>query len=161
MQFIILNNHHGAGIRVRLGPLLCVSFLLVLLFIAAVVFAGGMHFAQSQHERSWDTSHNVTGLVWQHELQQQRDTLEDAKAHASQQLNVLAARLSQLHGPCDASGCAGRQTGCHGRAGRFRIQAWTILPGMGGPAGDLQNDTSVHDFLETLDRMTLELDARA
>jgi murein DD-endopeptidase MepM/ murein hydrolase activator NlpD len=160
MQFIILNNHHGAGRRVRLGPFLCLSVLLGSFLVAAAVFAGGMYFAHLKHERSWANLHSVSGLAWQHEMQQQRDTLEYAKVNASQQLNVLAARLSQLQGHVLRLDALGARLAAMAELDDFEF-GLEHPPGMGGPAPSVQDDTSVHDFIDALDRMTLELDARA
>lgn len=159
MQFIILNNPHGSGMRVRFGPFLSLSFLLGLLLCAAAVFAGGMYFAHSMQQKSLAYT-GIGELAWQHEIRQQRDMLEDAKANASQQLNILAARLSQLQGHVMRLDALGARLAAMAELDDFEF-GLDHPPGMGGPVPSLQDDTDVQDFINVLDRVMLDLDARA
>lgn len=159
MQFIILNNPRDAGTRLRFGPAACLTLVFSFLILAAGLFAGGAYFAFSQQAKSQSYT-GLGGVMWQHELRHQRAMLEDAKDNASQQLNVLAARLSQLQGHVMRLDALGARLAAMAELDDFDFSLENP-PGMGGPMPAMQDDTDVNDFIRAMDEMTLKLDARA
>ena len=96
MQFIIINNRYGKGLRIHFGPLTCVLMIGLVAGLMGGLFAGGMYFAQAHSEDALTRLYGAAGLAWQREIREQRETTDDARHQANQQLNALAAEGWQV-----------------------------------------------------------------
>lgn len=160
MQFIIVKNRQGKGLRLQLGP---VSGMLALGLVASVMaslFAGGMYFAQAHSEDALSRLYGAAGLAWQREIREQRETIDDARDQANQQLNALAARVSKLQGHVLRLDALGERLA--GMAGLEDMEFGADNPpGMGGPEPTYQTEMETGDLVGALDRLSSDLDERA
>jgi len=160
MQFIIIKNRHDKGLRLQLGP---AAGMLVLGLVAGVMgslFAGGMYFAQAHSEDALSRLYGAAGLAWQREIREQRETIDDARDQANQQLNALAARVSKLQGHVLRLDALGERLA--GMAGLEDMEFGADNPpGMGGPEPDYQTEMEAGDLVGALDRLSSDLDERA
>lgn len=160
MQFIIINNRYGKGRRIHLGPATCALLLTVAGGLVGSLFIGGMYFAQVRSEDALTRLYGAAGLAWQREIKQQRETIDDARHKANQQLNALAARLSKLQGHVLRLDALGERLA--GMAGLDDLEFGVEHPpGMGGPEPVYQQDMEAADFITALDRLSSDLDERA
>lgn len=160
MQFIIINNRYGKGLRIHFGPGTCVLLVAVVAGLIGGLFAGGMYFARAHSEDALSRLYGAAGLAWQREIREQRETIDDARDQANQQLNALAARLSKLQGHVLRLDALGERLA--GMAGLDDFEFGVDNPpGMGGPEPDYQQDMQASDFITALDRLSSDLDERA
>jgi len=160
MQFIIVNNRYGKGLRLQLGPLTCLLALAVVATVTGGLFAGGMYFARAHSEDALTRLYGAAGLAWQREIHEQRQSIDHARHQANEQINALAARVSKLQGHILRLDALGERLA--GMAGledfEFGVEH---PPGMGGPEPVYQHDIETDDFIAALDRLSRELDERA
>lgn len=160
MQFIIINNRYGKGLRLRLGPVTCVLLFGLVVGLVGGLFAGGVYFARAHNEDTLTSMYGAAGLAWQREIREQRATIDDARYQANQQINALAARVSKLQGHVLRLDALGERLANMAELDDFEFGVENP-PGMGGPEPAFQHDMETADFIETLDRLSSDLDERA
>jgi murein DD-endopeptidase MepM/ murein hydrolase activator NlpD len=159
MQFIIINNRRGKSTRLHLGPALLTGVLALSLAAGLALFGGGVYFALQASQQTLAGVYEITGSVWQQEMQRQRQAVEAAREEAQQQLDTLAARLSKLQGHVMRLDALGARLAA--MAHLDDIEFGDALPGMGGPVASIQQTTRVEDFITDLERLARDLDVRA
>lgn len=160
MQFIIVKNRHGKGSRLQLRPASCVLVLGLVVGVMGSLFAGGMYFALAHSEDALSRMYGATGLAWQREIREQRETIDDARDQTNQQLNALAARVSKLQGHVLRLDALGERL-----AGMANLEDMEFgadnPPGMGGPEPAYQTEMETGDLVNALDRLASDLDERS
>lgn len=156
MQFIIVDNHRSRSLHLRLGTTACCLLAGVVLAVAGALFAGGMYHAQSHSE---EVLTRLYGAAWQHEVREQRATIDDARSHAREQLEALAARVSKLQGHVFRLDALGMRLANMAELEDFDFSAGNP-PGMGGPNTHLQENIDTSDVTAALDRLSNQLDER-
>lgn len=160
MQFIIINNRYGKGLRLRVGPVAAVLLCSLVLSVMGGLFAGGVYFAQAHSEDALTRLYGAAGLAWQREVREQRATIDDARDEASEQIRALAVRVSKLQGHVFRLDALGERLANMAELEDFEFGA-NNPPGMGGPEPTYQQDIETQDFIASLDRLSSDLDERA
>ncbi|MCF6218152.1 MAG: M23 family metallopeptidase [Gammaproteobacteria bacterium] len=131
--------------------------LLAFLMVPLVALYGGYLLGQGE---SVSTLHPIQ-LEWQQGQQQQQLALAEEKQKAQENLNVLAIKVGQLQAHIMRIDALGERLTEMAKIDGDEFD-FSVAPAQGGPErGAMMRDTTVDDFIRSLDALSLKLEHRS
>lgn len=128
------------------------------LLLALPVGTAALAWKLAKHQFKQEGQQEATS-TWLAEVEGQRRALTEAKANAQHQLDALTAKLGTIQARAIRLDALGerltRIAGLDAREFNF-----DDAPGVGGPASELKSKLEVYDFINELDRLSVDLSER-
>jgi len=161
MNIILISSakNHSFKLAIRPGGF-CLAVALFMFAGTAVYYSGYQHAIQNS-ESIIDIARDRTVSVWQSEINEQSQTLQQFRSSTEKSLEAMAGRLSMLQGYVMRLDALGSRLAVMANLDdiEFGIEN---PPGMGGPAPELNDSQiSVTDLLGTLNQLEYALKDRS
>jgi murein DD-endopeptidase MepM/ murein hydrolase activator NlpD len=161
VDIIVLLNSRRKAIRVSLDSVGVAASTLCLAGLLAVMFYGGIRYADSHTGALVGTFRAQTAAMWRHELNKQEEMLRSVRVDAEKSLDAMATRLSLLQGHVMRLDALGARLATMADLKDMEF-GFDSPPGIGGPAPEyVQESIDVSDLLNTLAQLEAGLQDKA
>ena len=160
MELIIILNKQKAR-RIAFGSWSISASLFILLALCAGVFYAGSYYSLEYSSNSMVSMYQKAKIAHREEIKLQQIMIADAKREASNNLDALAARLSNLQGHVMRLDALGDRLAKMAKLEDIVFNVKEPI-GMGGQYPEAhQASLQVSDFIQQLDQLSVELDDRS
>lgn len=158
MNLIIVTKSRKTW-NVRVRPVFFGFFMLISFVGAASFFWLGTHYGSDRTVDHVSHSYEQASDIWSQEMIEQRQMIVQAQSDAQKHLDSMAARLSTLQGHIMRLNALGSRLARMAELDEIDFSV-DETPGMGGPQPSQAQSLSVPDFLNSMDRLSREIEDR-